>query len=187
MSPIKLFALSASLSADAFAASLARGGRETDRSRAGALGSGAIFGATEGLMCLAGWWLAHAFASHIQAWDHWIALFLLSVIGARMIREGLAGDGSPGENKRRSSVRMTLLTAVGTSVDSAAVGVALALTGVGVFAALVIGLFSFVASTVGFLIGPWVGRRLGPMAEILGGLILIALGVSIFVSHTIGG
>lgn len=111
----------------------------------------------------------------------------MSVIGARMIRAGLVGDGPPGEGTRRSSVRTTLLTAVGTSVDSAAVGVALALTGVGVFAALVIGLFSFSASTVGFLIGPWVGRRLGPIAEILGGLILIALGLSIFGSHSLDG
>ncbi len=184
MNPIKLVLLAASLSTDAFAASLARGSRERDSRLARAAGSGAIFGATEGLMCLAGWLLAHAFAAHIQALDHWIALILLGVIGIRMIREGLAHEERPADDTRRSSIAMTLATAVGTSIDSAAVGVALALTGVSAFAALVIGLFSFLASTIGFLAGPWVGRRLGGLAEIFGGLVLIALGISIFTAHT---
>lgn len=182
-SALALFSLSLSLSTDAFAASLARGACERHRRVSTALASGAIFGAAEGLMCLAGWGLGRVFAQAISALDHWIALVLLTLIGARMIREGLqpVGEDTP---QSRKSLLGTVLTAIGTSVDSATVGVALALAGTGAIAALAIGTASFAASTAGYLIGPTLGSRFGKRAEIAGGLVLILIGVSIFADHT---
>ncbi len=180
---VTLFLLSLSLSTDAFAASLARGARERNRQVRSALASGAIFGGMEGLMCLAGWALGAVFAGAIATFDHWIALILLGFIGARMIREGLGTDEGKAPDGR-GSLLGTVLIALGTSVDSATVGVALALSGTGPLAALAIGAASFVASTTGYLIGPSLGARFGHRAEIVGGLVLILIGVSIFVEHT---
>lgn len=187
MSFLPLFLLAVSLSSDAFAASLARGGAARLPGWGAAIGSGAVFGAAEGLMCFGGWLVAGIFAQKIAAVDHWIALLLLGVIGARMVREGLSGEvEAEADAPRRGTLGGTVLTALGTSVDSAAVGAALALSGTGAISALVIGLTSFIASTIGFRIGPWVGARLGRRAEIAGGALLIAIGVSIFVSHVFG-
>lgn len=181
---IALFFLSLALSTDAFAASLARGARAKQRHLPTALGSGLIFGTTEGLMCLFGWAAGSLFAGLIADFDHWIALILLGVIGARMIHEGLA-TGPETESADRSTWLGTIVTAVGTSIDSATVGVALALSGTTVFAALAIGAASFVASTAGFLAGPMLGARFGHRAEIAGGSVLILIGVIIFYEHAV--
>lgn len=184
---LMLIPLSLGLSTDAFAASLARGGRRKTATIGMAIRSGAVFGFFEGAMCAAGWIGAASFAEQIRALDHWIALVLLAVIGGKMIHEGVSPDDDEGDHIERSGLVGTAVTALGTSIDSAAVGIALALSGMPLVSAVVIGLFSFVASSVGFLIGPVIGTRLGKGAEIGGGVILILIGVGIFVSHMTGG
>lgn len=183
---LTLIPISLGLSTDAFAASLARGGRARTARLSAAVRSGAVFGLAEGLMCLGGWLAAYVFAEAIRAFDHWIALILLGVIGLRMIREGLSRDEADDPASPTGGWVGTVVTAIGTSVDSAAVGVALALSGMTVWSALVIGGFSFTASTIGFLIGPMVGARLGKSAEIGGGVLLILIGCLIFYTHITG-
>lgn len=182
-----LLALTAlALSTDAFAASVARGAIQRNSSWRQAAGNGLVFGGTEGLMCLLGWALASTVAELISAIDHWIALLLLGFIGLRMIREALgdeADDGGTGE--RTDGLGTTLLTAVGTSIDSAVVGVALYLANGPIWSALVVGLTSTLMSTLGFLLGPMAGRLIGRRAEIIGGLVLIAIGVGIWIDHVV--
>jgi manganese efflux pump family protein len=179
------------LSTDAFAAALARGAQQRTHSAAQAMRVGSVFGLSEGLMFLLGWWLAHSIAAYAEAFDHWIALALLATIGTLMVREGLrAGpDEVSGDNAlpRRNTAFGTILTAIATSIDAAAVGVAMALAGTSAWLALAIGLTSFLVSALGFSIGPTLGVRFGQRAEIGGGLVLIAIGASIFYSHMTGG
>jgi putative Mn2+ efflux pump MntP len=182
------------LSGDAFAASVARGAVKRRIAPLEAVQNGLVFGGVEGLMCLAGWLLAFTFAGFVTALDHWIALVLLSVIGGKMILDSFeaedagedAGDATGATGARRPQTPITtLITAVGTSIDSAAVGIALSLSGVSVVIALVVGLVSAAISTIGFLIGPMVGAALGKRAELLGGLILVGIGLSIWLSHVV--
>jgi putative Mn2+ efflux pump MntP len=182
INPLALVLTSFSLSTDAFAAALARGGAAPKVRLIDALRIGAVFGVSEGAMCLIGWSFAIALADIVTAVDHWIALILLSVIGGRMIREGLSPPDEARPAKRHT-VLGTVLTAIGTSIDSAAVGIALALAGGSAWAALAIGMTSFAMSSAGYYAGPHLGARLGRHAEIAGGAILIAIGVSIFISH----
>jgi manganese efflux pump family protein len=182
ISPILLALTSLSLSTDAFAAALARGSRERQHDAVAALRVGAVFGISEGLMCLIGWSFAFALSGALEAVDHWIALILLGVIGGRMIQEGLGAPDPEAEPARRTWLG-TVITAIGTSIDSAAVGIALALAHSPIWVALVIGLTSFAMSSLGYYAGPWLGARMGKRAEVAGGVILIAIGVSIFVSH----
>jgi putative Mn2+ efflux pump MntP len=187
-SSLALALTSLSLSADAFAAALARGAASPGARSLQALRVGAVFGITEGMMCLAGWSLARIAAGWIEALDHWIALVLLAGIGAAMIRSGLAGEAEAVEAAPAGRGALgTFVTALGTSVDSAAVGIALALAGAPVWSALAIGLTSFALSSLGYRIGPKVAETLGRRAEIAGGAVLVVIGVSIFVSHTAGG
>jgi putative Mn2+ efflux pump MntP len=179
------------LSTDAFAAALARGAQQRAQNAAQAIRVGSVFGLSEGLMFLLGWWLAQSVAIYAEAVDHWIALGLLATIGTLMVREGLRPepDEVPADDAplHRSTVLGTLLTAIGTSIDAAAIGVAMALAGTSVWLALAIGLTSFAMSALGYFIGPALGVRFGQRAEIGGGLVLIIIGLSIFYSHMTGG
>lgn len=140
-------------------------------------------------MCLAGWALA-CFAAHwITAVDHWVALILLAGIGGLMIRNGLVdgGDAPSRPAGSRCGAVGTVVTALGTSIDAAAVGIALALAGGPAWSALAVGLTSFAVASLGYRLGPRVAERLGGMAEMAGGALLIVIGLSIFVSHLTAG
>ena len=182
--------ISLALSTDAFAVAVAKGTRARTRSVPEAIRIGAVFGIFEGGMCALGWSLASLFAEVIRSFDHWIALILLGGVGAKMIFDVLHDeddDISLGHSPKPTSRLLWGLTALGTSIDSAAIGVAFALTSVSIWiAAPIIGFVSFAASALGFYIGPSLGTRFGKRAELMGGVVLIAIGLLIFISHEFG-
>ena len=190
MSFLAVLTIAFGLSADAFAVSLCRGAGGRYAAPLAALRLGLVFGGSEAAMTLIGWLLASRFAHLIEDYDHWVAVILLGAVGGHMLYEGLFGDDEEdcAEPPKRRGLIANLATAIGTSIDAAAVGVAFSVIAVDIWTAVaVIGLVSCTMSTIGLLIGPRVGRLLGHRAEIAGGLILIAIGVYIFYSHTMAG
>jgi putative Mn2+ efflux pump MntP len=175
-----LFLLAVALSMDAFAVALCQGAAGAG-ARA-ALRAGAAFGLAQGLMPLIGWSLGTAFAASIAAVDHWIALILLSILGLKMIREGVTAEHEDGRPLLSGWALLT--AAVATSIDAAAAGITLPTIGAPILTAVaVIGATTAVMSFAAVLIGRAVGHRLGKWAEIAGGLMLIAIGARIFVQH----
>jgi putative Mn2+ efflux pump MntP len=102
-----------------------------------------------------------------------------------MIWGALAGD----DENHRSSTDPTsgwalVLLSIATSIDALAVGLSLALIGSAiVMPALVIGIVAAVFTSIGMLLGRQIGSRWGKRVEILGGLILLAIGVKIVIEH----
>ncbi|MFN8242400.1 MAG: manganese efflux pump, partial [Bacteroidales bacterium] len=80
---------------------------------------------------------------------------------------------------------LTLITvAVGTSIDAFAVGISFALLNVMIwYSGIIIGAVTFLASMTAIRIGKSAGARLGQKVEIIGGLILMAIGIKIFLEH----
>lgn len=185
MSLASNFLVAVGLSADAFAVSVARGASARHTTAHVAVRTGLVFGCVEAAMVLMGWLLGSSFSGLITGVDHWIALLLLGAVGGHMIYEGVSG----GESEAAASAvnhggLKTVIAAIGTSIDGAAIGVTFAFISVHIWTAVaIIGVVSFCISTAGLLIGPKVGALLGRRAEILGGLVLLGIGVSIFYSH----
>ena len=73
------------LSMDAFAVSVTKGMTLRKINILISLKIAFLFGLFQGLMPLLGWFAGIRFQSYITAVDHWIALFLLSFIGLKMI------------------------------------------------------------------------------------------------------
>lgn len=97
---------------------------------------------------------------------------------------GVAGDASIGatagatEGRRRLTVRMVLVQAVATSIDAFAVGVSFLASGAPIaLAAPVVGVTTFACCVVALLAGKRFGALLGDRAEIVGGVVLLAIGV----------
>ena len=124
-------------------------------------------------------------AGLVEKVDHWIAFGLLAVVGGKMIWEASKPrDADEDAGPRRSGPWALIATAIGTSIDAAAVGVGLAFIGADIWLiAASIGCTTFVLTTVGMLIGKSVGARFGKTAELLGGIALICLGVGILLEH----
>ncbi|MBN9271900.1 MAG: manganese efflux pump, partial [Mesorhizobium sp.] len=133
---------------------------------------------------LLGWLMGVAASQYVQHIDHWIAFVLLGGVGGRMALHAFQRDAAvPAAPAGRSP--MTLVaTAIGTSIDAMAVGVSLAFLEVNIVViALAIGAATTLMSTGGVLAGRFLGARFGRYAEIVGGLALIGLGVSILHEH----
>jgi putative Mn2+ efflux pump MntP len=185
---LTLSALGLSLSVDAFAAAIGKGAT-SDRPRFGqALRIGAVFGLAEAISPAIGWLIGRALSSWVMAVSDWVAFALLAAVGGHMLWMAWRGGGddtaeSEESRKKAGGIRL-MLTAVATSIDAMAVGVSLAVLNVGIVSAcIVIGLVTTVIATTGVLVGRHAGEKLGPLAEVLGGIVLIGIGAMILVQH----
>ena len=160
------------MSMDAFAASIGKGATLHKPKFSEALRTGLIFGAVEA-------------SRFVLEWNHWIAFVLLIFLGGRMIIEGFRGaDDEDEEPRRRHGFWLLVTTAIATSLDAMAVGVGLAFLQVNIIAtALAIGCATLIMSTLGMMVGRFIGSIIGKKAEILGGLVLIGIGVQILWTH----
>ena len=178
-------ALALAMSTDAFAVAVGKGAALQRPHLREALRTGAIFGVIEGLTPVIGWALGHWAAPYVQAWDHWIAFTLLGVLGLRMMREGLSGADDDEDDKPTShSFWLLAVTGFATSIDAMAVGVGLAFIDANIITtAGAIGLSTFIMVTLGVMVGRGLGRLVGKRAEVVGGLVLIAIGSLILYEH----
>ncbi|MBQ8861997.1 MAG: manganese efflux pump [Clostridia bacterium] len=187
MSTLELFIIAVGLSMDAFAVAICKGLSVKKLKFRHMLIVGLYFGAFQGLMPLAGYFLGKQFQDYIIAFDHWVAFVLLSIIGINMIREAVKGDDCDCDCDCDCSfgVKAMLPMAVATSIDALAVGVTFGLmpdVNIG-FAVLFIGVITFVLSAVGVKIGNVFGAKFKAKAELAGGIILILMGAKILVEH----
>ena len=118
-----------------------------------------------------------------QAFDHWIAFFLLLVLGLRMLREAMASEADAATSTA-SHVAALATAAFATSVDAAAAGLTLPLLGIQVpLACITIGVTTALLCAAGYALGSRVPDRVGKHAEFVGGLVLIGLGTKILIEH----
>ena len=184
MNPIALLLLAFAMSTDAFAAAIGKGASLNQPRFSEALRIGLIFGSIEAVTPLIGWLIGKSAATHVAAWDHWIAFSLLVGLGFHMIYAGLKPGDSQTKKPSRESFFKVSLTAVGTSIDAMAVGASLAFINVNIlFAAALIGCATTTMVTLGVMLGRAVGSWCGRKAEILGGLTLMGVGLWILSSH----
>ncbi|MBZ1690361.1 manganese efflux pump MntP [Klebsiella pneumoniae] len=176
------------MSMDAFAASIGKGATLHKPKFSEAVRTGLIFGAIETLTPLVGWGLGMLASQFILEWNHWIAFILLVFLGGRMIVEGFRGDSDEAcEAPHRHGFWLLVTTAFATSLDAMAVGVGLVFLQVSIVTtALAIGCATFIMSTLGMMVGRFIGPLLGKRAEILGGIVLIGIGSEILWSHFAG-
>ena len=180
----ELFIIAVSLSMDAFAVSICKG-LSTGRPRLRlCLACGGWFGGFQALMPFLGWLLGVRFQGMIVSVDHWIAFFLLGLIGFNMVREARGGEAEELDSSFRPEAMLPL--AVATSIDALAVGVTFAFLQVVILpAVLFIGVTTFVLSAVGVKAGSVFGARYRSRAELAGGLVLIGMGIKILLEHTL--
>lgn len=111
----------------------------------------------------------------------WISLILLCAIGGFMIKDGLTGE----EEAVHPQVHMKalLLQGIATSIDALSVGFTIAEYDASdaLLASLIIGITTFFICIAGLILGKTFGMKLADKAIILGGIILIAIGIEIFI------
>lgn len=183
----ELFLLAIGLSMDAFAVAICKGLSMREASPKKMVTVGLYFGIFQAAMPLIGYFAGTLFSRQIEAFDHWVVFILLLLIGANMIREALGKDDETDAcdtNEADLSVKSMLPLALATSIDALAVGITFAMLDVRIVPAVsFIGITTFVISMLGVKIGNIFGNKYKKRAEIIGGIILIAIGLKVLLQH----
>jgi manganese efflux pump family protein len=184
---ISLLLIALGLSADCFAVALSCSCVMKTLTRFQILRASLSFGLFQAIMPLLGWLAGRSFVKFIGSFDHWLAFALLAFVGGKMIWESFRSEKEEKENPDFTKGWPLLTLSIATSIDALAVGLSFAFLKVNILAAsLTIGLACFLITIVGFLIGRKVGEFVGKRAELVGGLILIAIGLRILLTHLLG-
>lgn len=175
---LALLLVAASLGLSNFAAAIGIGVSGIDaRTR---LKVGVAFGLFEAGMPIAGLALGHGLADVLGSAARWIGAALLIGTGLHEIWQARgAGEDSRPDAAAAGGRGMgrLLVTGFALSIDNLAVGFALGTYHVAlVVAAVVIGTVSVGLSPVGLEFGNRIGARAGQRGELLGGVVLIAVG-----------
>jgi len=186
MDLVTLFGLALALAMDAFAVALAASTTLPRLTGRHLFRLGWHFGLFQALMPIIGWLAGLTIQKWIVSIDHWIAFGLLGFIGSRMIWEAFHHDPEQESGDPTRGLTMVMLS-IATSIDALAVGLTLAMLGISIwFPALIIGLVAGTLTVVGMLLGKRLGDRWGQPVEVVGGLVLLAIGSKILVEH-LGG
>lgn len=178
--------LGVGLAMDAFSVSLANGLNEPHMKRRKSCLIAGTFAFFQALMPMTGWICVHTIVQYFQSfekWIPWIALILLVFIGGKMLLEGIRNKGEVDEVTKLTFGTL-LVQGIATSIDALSVGFTIAEYGfwMALICALLIAATTFVICIIGLLIGKKFGTKLSNKASVLGGVILIAIGLEIFIS-----
>ena len=165
------------LAMDAFSVSMANGLNEPHMNKGRICTIAGVFGGFQALMPL----IVESFRS-FEKFIPWIALILLLFIGGKMLIEGIKNDCE--EEVSAISPGALFVQGIATSIDALSVGFTIAEYNwiMALAASLIIAIVTFFICIGGLIIGKIFGTKLSNKAQILGGIILIAIGIEIFVS-----
>lgn len=173
------------LAMDAFSVSLANGLNEPFMRKKKMCIIAGVFAIFQAIMPMTGWICVHTIIQYFKSFEKfipWIALFLLLIIGGKMLAEGLQ-NAEEGTEVSKVGALALFVQGVATSIDALSVGFTIAEYGfvMALVCSLIIAGVTFVICMTGLHIGKKFGTKFAGKANILGGLILIGIGIEIFV------
>jgi len=164
---------------------LANGLQEPGMTKKKMCGIAVVFAGFQALMPMVGWICVHTIVQHFtefQTYVPWIALILLLFIGGKMLLEGIQKKET--QESRKLGIGALLVQGIATSIDALSVGFTISEYGftMAVVCALIIAMVTFVICMAGVVLGKKFGTGLSDQATIIGGVILIAIGIEIFIT-----
>lgn len=187
MKIIEIALISLGLAMDCFAVSLGIGSGGGPRNWRSILRLAFHFGLFQGGMAALGWFAGSRIVNLIAGFDHWLAFILLAWVGGKMIRESFSAEAEDCGKENLTRGKSLVILSIATSIDALAVGLSLGLIDGSILSAsLTIGVVSFALSILGYLLGNRLGCRFGKRMELVGGLILLAIGIKVVVEHLLG-
>ncbi|KRG33432.1 MULTISPECIES: manganese efflux pump MntP family protein [unclassified Psychrobacter] len=188
---IEVFLLAIALAMDAFAVSIGLGAKSQKQSSAYVLRlavyAALYFGIAQGVMPLIGYLLGAVLLGWLATAAPWIGGGILIMLGAKMLYEAFNGeveavlaDSFDVNIQEKINHRMMFTLAIATSIDAMAAGFTLNLLAVNAWLAcfiiaIITAGFGFCGSYLGKSSGTWLEDK----AEMLGGLVLIAIGIKV--------
>lgn len=189
--------LGAGLAMDAFSVSVANGLADRNMKTGRMLTIAGTFAVFQFAMPMIGWFVVKRMAETFEWFSPlipWIALVLLAFIGGGLLKDGIeelresraekaSGESGSAESAEKLSALMLFGQGVATSIDALSVGFTTAAYNAAqaLASSLIIGVVTLIICMAGLRIGRKLGELLAGKASILGGIILIAIGLEIWI------
>jgi len=184
MSWFSLLGIAVALAVDAFAVAVAAGLSLKVLTKRRLFRLSFHFGLFQAMMLVIGWLFGKALFALVAVIANWVAFGLLLLVGGHMIRQALHGNGETRISLDPTKGWQLVFLSFATSVDALVVGLSLAMMGVSiVLAASVVGFVAMALTLLGMPLGNRASILWGRRIEVLGGLILIAVGFVSLWSH----
>jgi putative Mn2+ efflux pump MntP len=184
---ITILGIAAALAMDAFAVAIATGVVLKNVSLRQTFRLSWHFGLFQAVMPLLGWYFGTSIQGYVERYDHWIAFVLLFLVGGNMVREAFALEEEACSKRKDATKGATLvILSIATSIDALAVGLSMSFLQVSiVYPAIIIGIVAGLFTIAGLHLGKRAStlKRLSPVAEILGGVVLWIIGLNILREH----
>ncbi len=177
----------AGLAMDAFSVSLANGLSDSKMKAKRMCGIAGMFAFFQALMPMIGWICIHTISEHFTIFEKfipWIALVLLLYIGGKMLIEGIRTKKDEEPEQTALTFTALIIQGIATSIDALSVGFGIPEYNLAeaLLSAAIIAAMTFVICMCGIIIGKKFGTHLAGKASVLGGIILIAIGIEIFIT-----
>ncbi len=178
MNWFSLLGIAVALAVDAFAVALAAGLSLQALTKRHLFRLSFHFGLFQAMMLSAGWLFGKALYLLFSAFANWVAFVLLVLVGGNIIRQAIHGADEARIRLDPTKGWQLVFLSFATSIDALAVGLSLAMMGVSIaLAAALVGLAATSLTLLGMHLGNRASALWGKRVEVLGGLILIAIGL----------
>ena len=165
-----------SLAADAFSVSLCMGLTHANLTRKNATTLGCFFGGFQFLMPMLGGLVALFVGNFFGPCTRFVSCALILYVAINMLREAFSEHEACNLSLKLGNL---FLLAVATSLDAFAVGFSIGLKHASPFVlAIVAGAITYALSYIGAMLGKKIGAGIGKKGEILGGVVLLIIAVT---------
>ena len=172
---LEIILIGIALSMDAFAVTLSAPMIYKNLTKKQSISLPVAFGFFQGLMPILGYYLGTCFSDFLTRFSGIISFLILAFIGGNMIKEAFCTEDC---KIVKFGLRVLLLQAIATSIDAFAVGVSFAAKNEDILSAsAIIAVSTLIITSIALPLGKLAQKKLGEKSEILGGIILIAIGL----------
>lgn len=178
MGDFEILIIAIGLAMDAFAVSLGVAASRGNMSFRPTFRLSFHFGLFQFMMPVIGWGVGYKIVDYLTI-NNWIAFGLLVFVGTRMILSGFREE--PVEKKRDLTKGISLIIlSIATSIDALAIGFSLAMLKLDIwYPSVIIGIITSILSLIAIYMGKKLNTGFGNKMEIIGGIILLAIGFKI--------
>lgn len=178
--------LGTGLAMDAFSVSMVNGLKESEMPLRKMNLIAGVYAFFQFAMPMTGWICVHTILTYFKKFETfipWIALILLLYIGGKMLIEGIRKTEEDTADNSALTFSTLIIQGIATSIDALSVGFTIANYALlmAVICSLIIAAVTYIISITGIVIGKKAGTKLSSKASVLGGVILIAIGIEIFI------
>lgn len=165
-----------SLAADAFSVSLCMGLTHNNLSKKNAITLASFFGGFQFLMPLLGGILAQLFGNFFGSFTKYISAALIFYVGFNMLKEAFNEQNTKNLSMENKNI---MILAIATSLDAFAVGFSVSLKGAStLYVAVAAGIVTYALSYLGAMLGKVIGSGIGKKGEIIGGIVLLCMALT---------